>query len=282
MNVLGLISSPRPFGNSELAAKEIMRGLPDAWEKRMIRLSDMNLLSCTACYRCLSQEGHACVLKDDLDFILRHMLWADKIIIAAPCYVLGAHLGVHRLIDRLMPVSENYVKFAGKQCALVVSYGLSGWEGLAREEMLKIPLALGMDSAGAAVLKATLPGDSVSGRNLSRLRALAGVLAGGRGAGNYPPEDDVLPCPRCGSRLLTVKPDRSWRCPLCDGGGFVTIGDDGLGLESNPSEENRFSTDRRIEHERNLKDAKREFAARKDEIKRVRREYPDGDLWVRP
>jgi multimeric flavodoxin WrbA len=284
MKVLSLISSPRRLGNSELAAREILRRLPEAWEKRMIRLSDMNLTPCKACYSCLAREDKSCVLKDDMDFILSNMLWADKIVIAAPCYILGAHIGIHRLIDRLMPVSENYLDFAGKQCALVVSYGLPGWEGLAREEMLKIPLTLGMDVVGAAMLEATLPGDSIQGSNPGRLQALADALTDARAAVTCAPteardpEGGVLLCPYCRSRLLTIKPDRTWRCVLCDGNGVVTLGKDGLGLETNPSHENRFTTDNRIAHERRLQEAKREFIERRAEIKLLQEDYRDDRL----
>jgi multimeric flavodoxin WrbA len=282
MRVLGLVSSPRRFGNSELAVKEILRRLPAVWDKRMIRLSDMNLIPCKACYACLSREDGACVLEDDMDFILRCMLRADKIVIAAPCYILGAHIGVQRLIDRLMPVMEKHLCFAGKQCAVIVFHGLPGWEGMAREEMLKIPRILGMDSVGVAVLEATLPGDSIQGQNLLRLHALAEILEGTRPAEDYRQEDDVLLCPYCRSRLLTVKPDRSWRCVLCDGRGLVTTGKDGLCLEADAAAGQRFSNDRRAAHMHRLQDAKRAFIARRAEIKRAQQDYPDGNLWIRP
>ena len=49
MRVLGIISSPRKGGNSELAAKEILRSLPEEWEKAMVNLYDLNIKNCTAC-----------------------------------------------------------------------------------------------------------------------------------------------------------------------------------------------------------------------------------------
>ncbi|MDR1247396.1 MAG: flavodoxin family protein [Clostridiales Family XIII bacterium] len=281
MKVLGLVSSPRRLGNSELAVREILRCLPDEWEKRMIRLSDMNLIACKACYSCLAREDKSCILKDDMDFILRHMLRADKIVIAAPCYILGAHIGVQRLIDRLMPITENSLRFADKQCALVISYGLPGWEGLAREEMLKIPHIFGMEFAGAVTLEATLPGDSIRGRNLRRLQSLAEVLAERRPAETQESEEGVLLCPYCRSRLLTIKPDRTWRCVLCDVNGLVAVGEEGLALEKNPLCENRFSAERRIAHERRLQEAKQQFIERRAEIKLLQEDYADGD-WLRP
>ena len=43
MRVLGIISSPRRGGNSELAAKEILNTLPDSWEKAMININDLDM-----------------------------------------------------------------------------------------------------------------------------------------------------------------------------------------------------------------------------------------------
>jgi multimeric flavodoxin WrbA len=283
MKSLGLVSSPRRSGNSELAVKEILRALPDAWEKRMIRLSDMNLIPCRACYACLAREDRSCVLKDDMEFILKHMLWADKIVIAAPCYILGAHIGVQRLIDRLMPVAERYACFADKQCALVISYGLPGWEGFTREEMLKIPHCLGMSCVGAVMMEATLPGDAVKGQYLQRLRTLAEALKD-PSAGEPPrvSEDEVLLCPHCGSRLLTIRRDLSWRCALCDGSGAITQNPEGPELKADAFKGNRFRDDRRIAHERRLNKAKSEFIEHKTEIKQLQREYAEYDWWTNP
>ena len=65
--VLGLIASPRKGGNSELAVREMMRRFPDDWEKGMIRLTDLDIAYCRACYACLS-KGKGCVLEDDMAF----------------------------------------------------------------------------------------------------------------------------------------------------------------------------------------------------------------------
>jgi multimeric flavodoxin WrbA len=282
MKVLGLVSSPRRYGNSELAAKELLRSLPDEWEKRMIRLSDLELAPCKACYACLAREGNSCVLRDDMDFVLEHMMWADKIVIAAPCYILGAHVGVQRLIGRLMPVMERHPSFAGKQCALAISYGLHGWEGMAREEMLKIPQCLGMGFAGAVMLEAIMPGDSVRGENLQSLRALAKALEGPCGGEPYTPERDTLLCPYCRSRLLTIRPGRDWRCVLCGGGGTIVEGPQGFSLAVDGQAGNHFTAESRVEHENQLQEAKRRFIKHKAEIKELQGEYRQDSWWVAP
>ena len=72
MRVVGLVSSPRRGGNSELAVKEVLSRFPDDWEKTMIRLNELNINLCKACYGCLP-EGTKCKVSDDLDFLVRHI-----------------------------------------------------------------------------------------------------------------------------------------------------------------------------------------------------------------
>ena len=43
MRVVGLVSSPRKGGNSEIAVKEVLRQLPEDWEKEMIRINELNI-----------------------------------------------------------------------------------------------------------------------------------------------------------------------------------------------------------------------------------------------
>ena len=83
MKVLGIVSSPRKAGNSELAVKEILSQLPDSWEKEMIRLNELNIKYCTACYACIPADKK-CKLDDDLDFFIERVRNADKIVIGAP------------------------------------------------------------------------------------------------------------------------------------------------------------------------------------------------------
>jgi multimeric flavodoxin WrbA len=141
MRVLALVSSARAGGNCELAAKEMMRQLPDSWEKEMIRVNELNLKYCTACYGCIP-ENKACKLDDDLNFVLDHVRRADKVIIAEPAYFLGGHTAMKVLLDRLLSILMNYKEFEGKECVLVASYGLYKWEGLVKEDMIILARSL--------------------------------------------------------------------------------------------------------------------------------------------
>jgi multimeric flavodoxin WrbA len=76
VKILGLVSSPRRLGNSEIVVKEMMNRLPDDWDKQMIRLNDLRIDRCKGCYACLPKEKR-CVLKDNLNFFLDHIRAAD-------------------------------------------------------------------------------------------------------------------------------------------------------------------------------------------------------------
>ena len=89
MRVCGFVYSPRREANSELAVKEIMKQLPDDWEKVMVRLNDLDIKPCQACYHCVPRGSH-CAISDDLDVIIRNVKHSDRIIIAFPTYIFTA------------------------------------------------------------------------------------------------------------------------------------------------------------------------------------------------
>ena len=134
---LGIISSPRRGGNSELAAKEILNTLPDSWEKAMININDLDIKTCTACYACVPQ-GSLCKLKDDLGFLVEQVRQADKVVVAAPAYMLGGHTTIKRVLDRLISLVSEYRNFGPADCVIAVSYGFDGWEGMSKEDLVAL------------------------------------------------------------------------------------------------------------------------------------------------
>lgn len=114
MRVLGLVASARKLGNSEILVKEMLAALPDIVEKAMIRLPDLNIDQCRACYACLGADK-SCVIADDLSFLLDNIRTADAIIIGTPCYFLGTHTSLKMIGDRLISVLQNGDEFTGKK-----------------------------------------------------------------------------------------------------------------------------------------------------------------------
>ena len=98
MKVLAIVTSARKTGNSEILAKEMLAALPDWVEKKLLRLAELNLEPCRACYACLP-AGSDCVIADDFAAVLAAIRDADAVILASPVYFLGMHTRLKLLCD---------------------------------------------------------------------------------------------------------------------------------------------------------------------------------------
>ena len=281
MRVLGIISSPRKGGNSELAAKEILNTLPDSWEKSMINLNDLNIKTCTACYGCVP-EGVKCKIKDDdLDFLIRHVKHADKVVIAAPAYMLGGHTMLKRVLDRLISLVSDYKRFKSSDCVIAVSYGFDGWEGMSKEDAVLFARKFHLNVIGTELMLATLPGDSVKGENLEKLHRLAALLEKGH-EGLPEPTSSALECPFCSSTALHIHPDGKLRCCVCAGEGRLVQTEDGLKMEYDPNFNHHLTHKSLDIHADYLTEKKQLFLDTRKEIKALQATYADLDWWVRP
>jgi multimeric flavodoxin WrbA len=283
MRVVGLVSSPRRGGNSELAVKEIMSRLPDDWEKNMIRLNELDINYCRACYSCLP-EGKKCVIDDDLDFLVRHIKHADKVIIAAPAYMLGEHTGIKRILDRLISIVSDHRIFGRPDCVIVNSYGMAEWEGMVREGTLLFAKKLHLNVIAQEVILATLPGDSVKGENLEKMAKLAELLI------NPPKEKgvyssthtDLIHCPFCSGTEMQIRPDGWVKCGVCGGEGRLVQGENGLTLEYDPKFIHRLTPEGLDIHTDYLIEKKQLFLDTKNEVKAIQARYADMDWWRKP
>ena len=91
--------SPRKFGNSELFVKELYRQLPGAWDLSLIRLPELDIRPCKACYQCLFGEMR-CHQDDDFAIVLEALAAADAYVVAAPTYLLGPNASLKGFLDR--------------------------------------------------------------------------------------------------------------------------------------------------------------------------------------
>ena len=279
MKVLGIVSSPRKGGNSELAVKEILSQLPASWEKEMIQLNDLNLKYCTACYSCIPEEKR-CKLDDDLNFFLDKVKSADKLILAAPAYYLGAHTAMKVARDRLLSIVRNHKEFVGKDCVLAGFYGRAKGEGLLKEDMLILARKLNLNVVDAELMLATNPGDSVQGENLTIVQRLAKSLV-------EPPKTPVstgtINCPYCASTAFTIKDDGQWQCSICAGGGKLELQNGKFSLKYDPAYRGyNFTTEDMDAHAQYLDEKKKLFMETRHQIKEIQAKYANIDCWVKP
>ncbi|EGO63470.1 flavodoxin family protein [Acetonema longum] len=274
MKALALVASPRKLGNSEILAKEMLASLPAA-ERRMIRLTDLRIEQCRACYACLPAEKD-CVIKDDMTFLLREIRWADAVIISSACYFLGPHTSIKTIGDRLISVLQEGSRYAGKKCATVLTYGVPGWEGYGREAVRNFAGFLHLDVVGSLTVQAANPGTAIKPAILEEARKLAERLIPGQ-AGVTPRPDCC--CPACGSSLLQLKPTGDIRCVMCNCTGRITAADAGIALRFVPSGHPRFSAAGMAEHGRLLEGIKDDYIASRKELSVVRKNYQQHDSW---
>lgn len=275
MKVLGLVASPRKLGNSEILTKEIMAALPATAEKELIRLPDLDIQACKACYACLASD-QACNIKDDLGYLLEKIKAADVVVIASACYFLGPHTSIKIVNDRLISVLANTDAFAGKRCVTAVVYGIPGWEGYAREAVLNFARFLHLDVVGSMLVQAASPGEAVTPEVLAEARHMAARLLEGDADLSRP---EVLTCSHCGSSLLQVKPTGEVRCVMCDGRGRLKNKDGQVSVEFDRREHYRFSSAGRDEHVQLLAEIRQRYLANRSEYYKCRKPYEEFDYW---
>lgn len=278
--LLGIIGSPRKHGNSELVVKEIYRQLSGNWELRLMRLPDLDIRPCRACYQCLFDEM-ACKQDDDFGVALGALLDCDAYAVAAPAYLLDANSGLKRFLDRGLSFYAHVDRLWGKPAVAVAIAGIEGMEGrtkLAAEGFVKFAMG---DLRGSTVLYGALPGEVLlgdKGRSEAKRLALALEQPGNvaRGAG-------VPVCPVCGGDSFRFLAEGRLRCLLCSSSGSYEWRDERLHVTTHPGEHPFFNTrDSVLKHAEWLRGMKDQFLRRRKELKSVAQEYTGLGTWVTP
>ena len=103
--VLIISGSPRRGGNSETLCDEFAAGAVSAGHSvEKISLADKKIGFCTACFVC---KKAVCPQQDDAAAIIKKMLDADVLVLAAPVYFFTMCAQLKALIDRSVMVYPN-------------------------------------------------------------------------------------------------------------------------------------------------------------------------------
>ncbi len=273
--ILGLVISHRKLGNSELMVKEIMKNVPGDCQHDLIRVTDLKLEACKACYHCL-QPDTECKVHDDFNFVMKKIKQADGVVIGVPVYILGPH-GCHKLLQDRLVGAYNYISHtSGKPCIIAMPYGTIGWTGYSKAAAQVLPRTLKMKIIDTWMINATLPAESLlTPANLAYARDLGQRMFSGE---EYRP--DLRECPQCGSDLFRLLPGNQIECPICNGIG--TLGADNI-PDFSASSHNRFAQHEIEEHFNEYLVAMRaRFKAEKDILKHAQKQYKDMDWWIKP
>ncbi|MDD2735505.1 MAG: flavodoxin family protein [Desulfuromonadaceae bacterium] len=275
--VLGIVASKRRLGNCEIMLKEISRRISTPHELQLLRLPDFRLAYCTGCFRCLAGD-RTCVLKDDLEQILEAIASADAIILAVPCYVLGAPACVKTLLDRALSFYGKGDRLWGKPAVGIGVAGREGKEGATLLDLERFFAVLQMENRMSRIVYAALPGEVVlSEPNLEVAGLLSRALFGSVEKRNLPC------CPLCGGETFRFLSDNRVRCMLCSASGTIFGQDGGFSVQVDPREHQfLMGKEEAAEHCADLSETRERFEAQKARLKGLVARYVNEGSWIEP
>ncbi|MGD2041302.1 MAG: flavodoxin family protein [Anaerolineae bacterium] len=283
--VLGLIGSARPWGNSDLLVRQALLGAQaEGAAIQVLRLTDLDLASCTGCMRCVI-GGKPCPLEDDMSWLIETIQDADGLVVAAPTYFLGVAAVIKLILDRLLMVTGRVdTPLPRTRPAIAIATaGLHDWRGVTLPYLNALSAALGFRPTGSLTAIAPGPGEVLLDDEL-----MATVLELGRRIGQGSLDSDPVPvnvCPICRCDAFFLHNERAI-CPICGHQADVEQGPDGIRL--------RFETTDGAQHRWNPEGLRTHmtewvmatgprFLAKRPEIKVRRRPYRQMVVeWLHP
>lgn len=204
MKGLAIIATPRGNGNSEIAAKIILDAAGFE-EKAIINLYDLDIKPCTACYKCLFQEG--CTIDDDAVWVLKKIDEADGLAFISNTYFMGIN-GMWKLFSDRMLLLNQYKRIKNTPAVLLSVSGIKGWEGLTLSSLAALSFTMELDVKAKADLIATLPGEIENQKE--HLIKIGKILSG-----EIEKESDEKEfCSFCGSNCFKIS-NETVICAIC-------------------------------------------------------------------
>lgn len=276
--VLGLVASGRRLGNTEMLVKGVLANTGNDCEKEMIRLTELNLEYCKACYVCLPEDA-PCRINDDLTFLLDKIRAADAVVLGAPVYCFGPHGVIKVLQDRLFSVGSKQKLFQGKRCVTITSYGVPGWEGYARSVLNLTARLLHLELVDSLLVQGANPGEVWLNPATSERVSEVGRRLFDPG---YVQGPGTNRCPACWGEFFNFKEDGAVECPLCGIKGRVDRDGERPVLSFESHGHNRLSPEAKQEHFKWLAMKKAEFLAKRHQLKELQTPFAAYDWWVKP
>jgi NAD(P)H-dependent FMN reductase len=283
--LLGMVGSARPWGNSELLVRQVLRGAQtEGATVQMIRLTDLRLASCTGCMRCVL-GGKPCGLDDDMAWLVKAMQAAEGLVLVAPTYFLGPAAVVKLALDRLLMVTgrvdDNLPPI--RPAVTIATAGLQDWGGVTLPYLNALVSAFGYRPIESFTAIAPGPGEILLDEEL-----MGRALVAGRRLGRGDLEPAAAPpdvCPTCRCDSFTLCGDRAI-CPICGREATIEPQGDRVHLRFDPvvGTDHRWAPEglRRHMIEWVMATGPR-FAANHQEIKSRRRPYREMDIgWLCP
>ncbi|MEA4900454.1 flavodoxin family protein [Desulfitobacterium sp.] len=274
--ILGLVASQRKLANGEILTKEVAAAAGEDCQLELIRLADLKLEYCRACYSCLI-PGKQCVLNDDLYFLLEKIKAADGIILSAPDYVLGPAAVTKVFADRMLALAQSLDDLWGKPCVVISTYGIEGWDGYALSALNSMVQFMGLQLKDSHMFFGALPGEGINTpESLARAREMGQALFGeARQARNGE-------CPTCRSEIWKFPEPSKAVCSIC--GQKANLVPEGNTITwTYAGSHNPFEKEHLKEHFQGwLRGKVQEYIARRKELALIRDPYKGEGTWLTP
>ncbi|MBN7773210.1 flavodoxin family protein [Clostridium aminobutyricum] len=122
--ILVLTGSPRKGGNTELLAEAFIKGAEAAGHTVMkYETAVKHIGGCEACNSCYTQEGQACVFKDDFNMLAPMMENCDVIVIATPLYWFTFPAQLKAALDKMYSLLIGGIQSNIKESMLLACAG---------------------------------------------------------------------------------------------------------------------------------------------------------------
>ena len=125
MNILVLMGSPHPKGNTAFLADAFTEGAKSAGHNvTRLGVGSMKINGCIGCEYCHGKGAGQCIQKDDMQTVYQEMAKADMIVFASPIYYWSFSGQMSSLITRFY--SQSNESLAVKKFAMLLSSGSHG------------------------------------------------------------------------------------------------------------------------------------------------------------
>lgn len=73
-------------------------------EKEILNVNRLDIRPCLGCFSCWNRTPGECCIRDDMQHVIKKLLWADVVIWSFPLYYFNVPGGLKNLIDRQLPM----------------------------------------------------------------------------------------------------------------------------------------------------------------------------------
>lgn len=107
MNILVINGSPKGSkSNTYRLTAAFLEGIKQERQDSSVRelsVNDLNIKPCRGCFSCWNKTPGQCCIKDDMEQVIRDILWADITVWSFPLYYYSVPGPLKNLIDRQLP-----------------------------------------------------------------------------------------------------------------------------------------------------------------------------------